>query len=51
MPLESAICRKKLDEERRNPWICECPLCKEARKEEAIQIENPGKEDEEGHEG
>jgi hypothetical protein len=24
-----------LDEERGNAWICECPLCREARGEEA----------------
>ena len=28
---ESFICRKKLDEERGNPWVCECPLCKNER--------------------
>ncbi len=41
MPLGSIICRKNLDEERRNPWICECPLCKEARKKEIEAIVNP----------
>lgn len=25
------ICRRKLDEERGNPWICECMLCKRER--------------------
>ena len=29
-----AICRRKLDEERGNPWICECPVCKEAKRRE-----------------
>ena len=32
MPISSIICRKKLDEERGNSWICECPLCREERK-------------------
>jgi hypothetical protein len=27
MPLDSVICRKSLDEEKGNPWICGCPLC------------------------
>jgi hypothetical protein len=26
-----SICRRILDEERGNPWICECPFCREAR--------------------
>lgn len=29
-----AICRRKLDEDRGNPWICDCPICREARKAE-----------------
>jgi hypothetical protein len=29
MPMDSMICRKKLDEERGNPFICECPICRE----------------------
>lgn len=33
MPLESIICRRLLDEEKGNPQICECPMCREARKE------------------
>jgi hypothetical protein len=33
MPLESIICRRLLDEERGNPWICACPLCEQQRKE------------------
>ena len=41
-----AICRRKLDEERGNPWICECPLCREARKEEGIETGRPRKEEE-----
>lgn len=27
------ICRKALDAERENPWICECPRCAEQKKE------------------
>lgn len=33
MPLGSVICRKKLDQEGGNPWVCECPLCRVERKE------------------
>jgi len=22
------ICRRRLDEQHGNPWICECPLCR-----------------------
>ncbi len=29
MPLESVICRRKLDEARGNPQICECWKCRE----------------------
>jgi len=29
MPMDSVICRRKLDEERGNPQICECPICSE----------------------
>ena len=25
---DQIICRRKLDEERRNEWICQCPVCK-----------------------
>lgn len=32
MPLDSIICRRNLDEERGDPWICKCPLCNYARK-------------------
>ena len=35
MPLESIICRKNLDEARGNLWICECPMCREARRSES----------------
>ncbi len=31
MPFDSIICRKNLDEERGNPWICECPMYREER--------------------
>ncbi len=31
MLFESIICRKSLDEARGNPWICDCPLCKNLR--------------------
>jgi hypothetical protein len=33
-----AICRRKLDVERGNPWICECPLC-QAERERRIDEE------------
>jgi len=32
MPIGSVICRRNLDEERANPWICACPLCEQERK-------------------
>ena len=32
-----SICRRKFDEEHGNPWICECPLCREVRR----SIESP----------
>ncbi len=28
MLFNNIICRRKLDEERGNPWICECPVCR-----------------------
>ena len=28
------ICRKQLDQERGQSWICACPWCNEARREE-----------------
>lgn len=31
MLFDSFICRRILDSERGGPWICECPLCKEAK--------------------
>jgi hypothetical protein len=37
MPLESIICRRRLDEERGNPFICECPMCREANKTEELK--------------
>ena len=27
------ICRKRLDEERGNPWICECSRCQQERED------------------
>jgi hypothetical protein len=27
MPFDSVICRKRLDEERGNSWVCGCPFC------------------------
>jgi hypothetical protein len=27
----SFICRRVLDKEKGNPWICLCPICKEAK--------------------
>jgi hypothetical protein len=41
MPFESVICRKKLDEERGNPWICGCPFCNEER----LEIEGEARAD------
>jgi len=38
VPLESIICRRKLDEERGNPFICGCPLCKQDRGEGSLEI-------------
>jgi hypothetical protein len=43
MPLDSIVCRKNLDEERGNPWICECPLCNVQRElEEKVPNELRG---------
>lgn len=33
MSFESIICRRSLDDDRGNPWICECPLCRDMRAE------------------
>jgi hypothetical protein len=44
MPLGSLICRRKLDEERGNPWICECPMCQEERKAKEPQMKEDGEE-------
>ena len=33
MPLGSIICRRSLDEERGNEWICMCFRCKAEREE------------------
>ena len=42
MSLESIICRKNLDEEKGNPWICACPICREARgKDEPNETQTP----------
>jgi hypothetical protein len=30
--MPSIICRRGLDEERGNPWLCGCPFCVEAKK-------------------
>lgn len=29
---DQIICRRKLDEERGNEWICQCPKCCEERR-------------------
>jgi len=50
MPLESIICRRKLDQERGNPQICECPMCREIRKTETKEIQKNDEKNEEGHE-
>ena len=51
MPLESIICRRKLDEQYGNPQICECPMCKEranslndgeGKDKEQEEISSPG---------
>jgi len=34
MPIDSIICRRNLDEQRGNPQICECPMCREAKRSE-----------------
>ena len=33
MPLESMICRRKLDSEYGNEWLCQCFRCRDERKE------------------
>jgi hypothetical protein len=43
LPLESIICRKKLDELYGNEWRCECFVCKRARIE-TIQEEGSPRE-------
>lgn len=50
MPVDSIICRRLLDEERGNPFICECPICGEIRKSETKEIQKSDEKDEEGHE-
>ena len=49
MPLDSVICRKNLDESRGNPWVCECPMCKQKRDngKNSIQENNEGEIDDE----
>lgn len=32
--MTAIICRRVLDEERGNEWICECPICSQVRKGE-----------------
>ena len=32
MPIENIICRKYLVEQRGNPWVCECLMCREMRR-------------------
>jgi hypothetical protein len=34
----SIICRKKLDEQYGNPQICECPMCREERKNNLLNL-------------
>jgi hypothetical protein len=41
------ICRKKLDETQGNPWICECPFCREAKKKS--DVGDGDKKEEEDH--
>lgn len=41
MPFDSVICRKRLDEERGNSWVCGCPFCNGKR----LVIRNEGKAD------
>lgn len=50
MPMESVICRRRLDEERGNPWICVCPCCAEKRKEVGEGESRAGEEEREGRE-
>ena len=33
MPLESIICRRKLDSEYGNEWLCQCFRCRDEREE------------------
>ena len=40
MPIESIICRRNLDEQRGNPQICECPMCRERGKDGNESISN-----------
>jgi hypothetical protein len=42
LPLESIICRKKLDELYGNEWRCECFVCKRIRTEMIQGEESPG---------
>jgi hypothetical protein len=32
MPFWSTVCRRTLDEQRGNPLICECMMCRELKK-------------------
>jgi hypothetical protein len=38
MPFDSVICRKKLDEERGNDWICGCALCQAQLKQDREKV-------------
>ena len=46
-----SICRKKLDEERGNPWICECPLCRAERGKGSIEENDSQDQSEDEKEG
>ena len=37
MPLDSIICRKILDEEHNNDWVCQCPRCLMEKEEEKAE--------------
>jgi hypothetical protein len=43
MPVDSIVCRRVLDEERGNPWICEYPMCQRARGTEKSEGEGKGR--------
>jgi len=51
MPMDSIICRKRLDEEHGKPWICRCPHCAQKRKDLEQQLGEQAGHEEEGKKG